>query len=76
MSAPTSRFGRLVRSPLVRRDGQWWLVSSAGSVLATDPAFTRTLDGFAAAVAAADQAVASLHPRPDEYPAPDNGGQR
>lgn len=30
MSAPTPRPGRLERSPVVLRDGQWWLVSGAG----------------------------------------------
>ncbi|WP_411089770.1 hypothetical protein [Streptomyces sp. 061-3] len=76
MSAPTSRPGRLERSPVVLRDGQWWLVSGAGSVLATDPVFTRVLDGFAEAMAAADQAVADLHARQNEPPASDAGGRR
>ncbi|ANZ14842.1 hypothetical protein O1L44_02530 [Streptomyces noursei] len=76
MSAPTPRSGRLVGSPVVRRDGRWWLVSGAGSILATDPTFTGALDGFAAAVAAADQAVADLRSRQNGHPAPDGGGQR
>ncbi|WP_376738501.1 hypothetical protein [Streptomyces noursei] len=63
-------------SPVVRRDGRWWLVSGAGSILATDPTFTGALDGFAAAVAAADQAVADLRSRQNGHPAPDGGGQR
>ncbi|MCX5314763.1 hypothetical protein [Streptomyces sp. NBC_00154] len=76
MSAPTPRPGRLVRSPVVLRDGQWWLVSGAGSILATDPTFTSTLDGFAQSMAAADQAVADLHARESEPPASDARGQR
>jgi hypothetical protein len=76
MSAPTPRSRGLVRSPVVRRDGQWWLVSGAGSILATDPTFTGTLDGFATAMAAADQAVADFRARQDEHPASDAGGQR
>ncbi|WP_369392811.1 hypothetical protein AB5J72_38460 [Streptomyces sp. CG1] len=76
MSAPASRPGRLVRSPVVLRDGQWWLVSGAGSVLATDPTFTSMLDGFAQAMAAADQAVADVRARQSEPPASAAGGQR
>lgn len=76
MSAPTPRSGRLVRSPVVRRDGQWWLVSSASSILASDPTFTGELDRFAAAVAAADQAVADLRARQSEPTAPACGGQQ
>ncbi|MGY5034831.1 hypothetical protein ACWC9U_29080 [Streptomyces sp. 900116325] len=75
MSAPTPRPGRLERSPVVLRDGQWWLVSGAGSILATDPTFTNMLDGFAQAMAAADQAVADLCTRQSEPPAPDTGGE-
>ncbi|MFE7271792.1 hypothetical protein [Streptomyces sp. NPDC057623] len=76
MSTSTPRSERLVRSPVVRRDGQWWLVSGAGSILATDPTFTGKLDGFAAAMAAADRAVADLRSRQDEPLAPGCGGQR
>jgi hypothetical protein len=76
MSAPTPRSGRLVRSPVVRRDGQWWLVSGAGSILASDPTFTGELDHFAAALAAADQAVADLRSRQNDPPAPHRRGQR
>ncbi|MFI2354568.1 hypothetical protein ACH5AG_07745 [Streptomyces anulatus] len=76
MSAPTPRPGRLVRSPVVLRDGQWWLVSGAGSVLAADPVFTGVLDGFAKAMAAADQAVADLYARRGEPPSTDAGGRR
>lgn len=76
MTAPTPRPGRLVRSPVVLRDGQWWLVSGAGSILASDPTFTRTLDCLAQAMAAADQAVADLRAREGEPPASDAGGQR
>ncbi|GHD48809.1 hypothetical protein [Streptomyces mirabilis] len=76
MSAPTPRPGRLVRSPAVLRDGQWWLVSEAGSIPATTPTFTSVLDGFAHAVAAADQAVDNLRARQNEPPASDTGGQQ
>ncbi|OIK08071.1 hypothetical protein [Streptomyces monashensis] len=76
MSTPTPRSGRLVRSPVVLHGGQWWLVSGAGSILATDPTFTSVLDGFAQAMAAADQAVADLRSRQSEPPASDAGGQR
>lgn len=76
MSAPTPRPGRLERSPVVLRDGRWWLVSGAGSVLAADPVFTGVLDGFAEAMAAADQAVADLRARQGEPPSSDAGGQR
>ncbi|MGW3715624.1 hypothetical protein ACWD8L_00575 [Streptomyces sp. NPDC005133] len=76
MSAPTPRSGRLLRSPVVRRDGQWWLVSGVGSILATDPTLTGALDSFATAVAAANHAVADLLAQQDEPPAPGKGGQR
>jgi hypothetical protein len=76
MSAPTPRPGRLVRSPAVLRDGQWWLVSEAGSIPATTPTFTSVLDGFAQAMAAADQAVADLRARQNDPPASDAGGQQ
>ncbi|WP_103510047.1 hypothetical protein [Streptomyces sp. SM13] len=76
MSAPTPRSGRLVRSPVVLRDGQWWLVSRAGSVLATDPVFTGALDGFAQAMAAADQAVVDLRARQSGSPVSSAGGER
>ncbi|MFI5800398.1 hypothetical protein [Streptomyces sp. NPDC051677] len=59
-SSPLARSKRLARSPVVRRDGQWWLVTGSGSILATDPTFTGELDRFAAAMAAADQAIADL----------------
>lgn len=76
MSVPTPRPGRLVRSPVVLRDGKWWLVSGAGSILATDPTFTTVLDRFAEAVAAADRAVADLRARQSKPPASDAGGKR
>ncbi|MFE4972862.1 hypothetical protein ACFRAR_12190 [Kitasatospora sp. NPDC056651] len=50
----------LTGAPVVRRGGQWWLITSEGSILATDPTFTGELDRFAAAKAAADLAVAQL----------------
>ncbi|WTI13630.1 hypothetical protein OIB37_11075 [Streptomyces sp. NBC_00820] len=59
MSAPTPT-GRLGHAPVVLSGGEWWLVSEAGSVLVTDSAFSDDLRGFAAAMAAADQAVAGL----------------
>ncbi|MEK8142331.1 hypothetical protein NKH18_07030 [Streptomyces sp. M10(2022)] len=52
------------------------MVSGAGSVLAADPVFTGVLDGFAKAMAAADQAVADLHARQGEPPSTDAGGRR
>lgn len=59
-SSPVPRSERLAGSPVVRRGGQWWLVTGNGSILSTDPVFTGELDRFAAAMAAADQAVAEL----------------
>jgi hypothetical protein len=76
MSAPTPRPRRLLRSPVILREGQWWLVSEAGATLATDPAFTGALDGFATAVAAADLEVAELRARQNATPASDFGGRR
>lgn len=76
MSAPPPRPGRLERSPVVLRDGQWWLVSGAGSVLAADPVFTSALDSFAEAMADADQAIADLRARQGEPPSSDAGGRR
>lgn len=69
-SSPLARSERLARSPAVRRGGQWWLATGPGSILATDPTFTGELDRFAAAMAAADQAVADLRWRQDVPPAP------
>ncbi|MGW1104292.1 hypothetical protein [Streptomyces sp. NPDC002540] len=74
MSAPTPLSGRLPRSPIVLRDGRWWLVSRAGSIPASDPTFTAVLDDFAQAMAAADRAVARLRTRQSE--SSDPGGQR
>jgi hypothetical protein len=76
MSAPTPPSEPVVPSPVVLRDGQWWLVSGAGAILATDPVFTSVLDEFATALAAADQAVADLRPRQSESCATEAGGQR
>lgn len=76
MSAPTPRPGRFVRSPVVLRDGQWWLVSGAGSILASDPTFTSTLDRFAALMAAADQSVAVLRTEQGDPPASRSRGRR
>ncbi|TQF07175.1 hypothetical protein E6W39_06645 [Kitasatospora acidiphila] len=47
-------------SSAVRRGNQWWLVTGAESILATDPTFTGELDRFASALAAADDEVARL----------------
>ncbi|MFC9643519.1 hypothetical protein ACFTZF_33970 [Streptomyces mirabilis] len=58
---------RLADTPAVRRDGHWWLVSPTGSLPASDPAFTRELDRFAADLDAADCAVA--RPRTNRGPA-------
>lgn len=58
-----TRSAHLAGSSAVRRGGQWWLVSGSGSVLSTDLAFTRELDRFAAAMTAADLAVAELRPQ-------------
>ncbi|WP_035800240.1 MULTISPECIES: hypothetical protein [Kitasatospora] len=59
-SSRVPRSERLAGSPVVRRGGQWWLVTSTGSILATDPSFTGELDRFAAAMAAADREVARI----------------
>ncbi|MEU8927983.1 hypothetical protein AB0D10_44995 [Kitasatospora sp. NPDC048545] len=58
----------LAGAPVVRRDGQWWLITDTGSILATDPVFTGELDRFATAMAAADREVARL--RDDQGAAP------
>lgn len=76
MSAPTPRPGRLPRSPVVLRDGQWWLIGRAGSIPASDPEFTAVLDDFAQAMAAADRAVAGLSTRQRGSSAPAPGGRR
>ncbi|MFF2819388.1 hypothetical protein ACFVT9_28180 [Kitasatospora cineracea] len=62
MNHPSPRGERLVGAPVVRRGGQWWLVSGAGSLLTTDPTFTGELDRFAAARAAAEREIAQLAP--------------
>lgn len=51
---------RLAGTPAVRRGGEWWLVTPAGSMPASDPVLTSELDHFAADMAAADRAVAKL----------------
>ncbi|MCX4398854.1 MULTISPECIES: hypothetical protein [unclassified Streptomyces] len=76
LSSSPARSGRLARSPVVRRDGQWWLVAGSGSVLATDPMFTGELDRFAAAMADADRVVAVLRSEQGGPPAPCPGRQR
>ncbi|MFF7385051.1 hypothetical protein [Streptomyces griseoluteus] len=72
MSAPAP----LPRSPVVLRDGRWWLVGSSGSIPASDPAFTAVLDDFAQAMAAADRAVDGLLTQPSTSSVPDAGGKR
>ncbi|MFC8225158.1 hypothetical protein [Streptomyces sp. NPDC057287] len=76
MIAPTPRQGRLADAPVVLRGGQWWLDGGAGSVPASDPAFTASLDDFALSMAAADHAVANLLLRQDEASAVEPGGWR
>ncbi|MFH9266708.1 hypothetical protein ACH4KN_21020 [Streptomyces sp. NPDC017546] len=76
MSAPTPQQGRLAHAPVVLRGGRWWLDGEAGSVPASDPAFTAVLDDFALSMAAADQAVANLLVRQDEVSCADPGGRR
>ncbi|SCE01190.1 hypothetical protein GA0115239_11588 [Streptomyces sp. BpilaLS-43] len=76
MSAPTPQQGRLAHAPVVLRGGRWWLDGEAGSVPASDPAFTAVLDDFALSMAAADQAVANLRIRQDKASSVDPGGRR
>ncbi|MFJ4449760.1 hypothetical protein [[Kitasatospora] papulosa] len=76
MSAPTPQQGRLANAPVVLRGGRWWLDGGAGSVPASDPAFTAVLDDFALSMAAADQAVANLLIRQDQASSVDPGGRR
>ncbi|MFI0942777.1 hypothetical protein [Streptomyces sp. NPDC021020] len=63
MSAPSSDavrpFGDL---PVVRR-GDRWLLAAGSATVSADRALAADLDAFAAAMAAADRAVAALHPR-------------
>ncbi|WP_405848492.1 hypothetical protein [Streptomyces sp. NBC_01518] len=75
-SSPLPRSERLALSPVVRRGGQWWLVTGSGSILAKDPTFTGELDRFATAMAAADQAIADLHAQQGEPPTRHPGRQR
>ncbi|MGW4492341.1 hypothetical protein [Streptomyces sp. NPDC004376] len=76
MSAPTPRPERLSRSPVVLRDGRWWLVGRTGSIPVSDPAFIAVLDDFAQAMAAADRAVAHLRTRQSEFRTSDTGEGR
>ncbi|MGW2169252.1 hypothetical protein ACWC1C_01820 [Streptomyces sp. NPDC001705] len=76
MSTPTPQQARLAHAPVVLRGGRWWLDGGAGSVPASDPAFTAVLDDFALSMAAADQAVANLLIRQDEASCVDPGGRR
>ncbi|WP_327272313.1 hypothetical protein OG609_08935 [Streptomyces sp. NBC_01224] len=76
MSAPTPQQGRLAHAPVVLRGGRWRLDCGAGSIPASDPAFTAALDDFALSMAAADRAVANLLIRQDEVPSVDPGGQQ
>lgn len=52
---------RLAGAPAVRCKGRWWLLSPAGTMLASDPVFNAELDFFAADMAAANCAVVELH---------------
>jgi hypothetical protein len=52
--------GSLAGTPAVRRGGAWWLVSGSRA-LPADPPLAADLDHLAAALAAADRAVAALH---------------
>nr|WP_237536799.1 hypothetical protein [Streptomyces sp. SID5785] len=61
--ASVRRSERLAGTPVVRRGTNWWLVSPAGTLLASDPAFTGELDCLAVDLAAADRAVADLRAR-------------
>ncbi|MEV1035929.1 hypothetical protein AB0J01_04550 [Streptomyces sp. NPDC050204] len=76
MSASTPQQGRLAHAPVVLRGDRWWLDGGAGSVPASDPAFTAVLDDFALSMAAADQAVTDLLIRQDEASSVDPGGRR
>ncbi|MET7309276.1 hypothetical protein ABZS68_19805 [Streptomyces sp. NPDC005571] len=76
MSAPTPQQGRLAHAPVVLRGGRWWLDGGAGSIPASDPAFTAALNDFALSMAAADRAVANLHIRQDETPSVEPSGRR
>ncbi|MFB7556117.1 hypothetical protein [Streptomyces brevispora] len=76
MSAPTPQHGRLAHAPVALRGGRWWLDGGAGSIPASDPAFTAALDDFALSMAAADRAVANLLIRQDEASVVDPGGQQ
>ncbi|QNT92341.1 hypothetical protein HEP81_02014 [Streptomyces griseofuscus] len=75
-SPPPTHSERLGRSPVVRRGGQWWLVTGSGPILATDPTFTGELDRFADAMTAAYQAVADLRSQQDNPPTPHPGWRR
>ncbi|MFJ8602233.1 hypothetical protein ACWEQC_34425 [Streptomyces shenzhenensis] len=75
-SPPPTYSERLARSTVVRRGGQWWLVTGSGSILATDPTFTGELDRFADAMTAANQAVADLRSQQDDLPTPRSGRRR
>lgn len=66
----------MAHAPVVLRGGRWWLDGGAGSVPASDPAFTAALDDFALLMAAADRAVANLLIRQDEAPSVEPGGRR
>ncbi|WP_328946403.1 hypothetical protein OG259_38040 [Streptomyces sp. NBC_00250] len=67
---------RLAQSPVVLREGRWWVVGEAGAVPVSDPSFATVLNGFAEAVAAADRAVADLRARPGEPSASSMRGRR
>ncbi|OCC11535.1 hypothetical protein [Streptomyces sp. PTY087I2] len=74
MSAPAPRPGRLPRSPVVLRDGRWWLVGRSGTIPVSDPEVTAVLDELAQAMAAADRTVSALRSR--QGGPSDAGGRR
>ena len=51
---------RLADGHVARRGDQWWLVGDSGSMPIADLVFNGELDQFAAAMSAADRAVAAL----------------
>ncbi|MGW9431618.1 hypothetical protein ACWHA1_27225 [Streptomyces decoyicus] len=71
-----ARSEHLAQSPAVWRDGRWWLVAMSGSVAVADPVFTGQLNRFAAAMAAADRAVAGRLVLQDQPPARPGGRRR
>ncbi|GAA1890540.1 hypothetical protein [Streptantibioticus ferralitis] len=50
----------LANSHVIPHGDQWWLVADSGSMPIADPTFSGELDQFAAAMTAANRAVAAL----------------